>query len=204
MYLPFKHAITLEITPSMTCDATWHSWRSRPRRVTMRRFAVKADVALARSPLRARERPRAMSLSANARDVLVQYVVMRRDLSRALAWPVGALCAQVAHACVAAIVTYNESEDTKAYVSEGNVRAMRKVVLECANERELDELAAVLSANAVEHYAWREEPEGTRTCVATRPYRKSDVSGYFKKFNLASDVCVPRGEGGVGRGGGGG
>ena len=36
----------------------------------------------------------------------------------------------------------------------------------------------------VHHKLWVEQPENYATCLAVRPYPKSDVQKYFKKFNL--------------------
>ena len=133
--------------------------------------------------------------AAQGEDPLVQFIVIRKDLGRALSWPLGALAAQCAHASVHAVWTYRASADTMAYVDEGNIKSMRKVVLETKNAGSLDKLAATLDAEGVEHVVWVEEPEGIRTCLATRPYRRSAVGGYFKKCNLASDVCVAKNSG---------
>jgi peptidyl-tRNA hydrolase len=141
----------------------------------------------------ARRGARAMAAVANdAEDPLVQFIIIRKDLGRQLAWPLGALAAQCAHASVHAVWTYRDSADTAAYVSRDNISSMRKVVLETKNAGSLDKLAATLDAEGVEHVVWVEQPEGIRTCLATRPYRRSAVGGYFKKCNLASDVCVAK------------
>jgi len=143
----------------------------------------------------ARRGDRAMATAAvanDAEDPLVQFIIIRKDLGRQLAWPLGALAAQCAHASVHAVWTYRDSADTAAYVSRDNIASMRKVVLETKNAGSLDKLAATLHAEGVEHVVWVEQPEGIRTCLATRPYRRSAVGGYFKKCNLASDVCVAK------------
>lgn len=59
---------------------------------------------------------------------VVQYVLVRGDLTRTLKWPSGAVIAQACHACVAAVHTYYSDPDTQAYLADlGN---MHKVVLE--------------------------------------------------------------------------
>lgn len=59
---------------------------------------------------------------------VVQYVLVRGDLSRVLNWPSGAVIAQACHACVAVIHTHYADPDTQAYLKDlGN---MHKVVLE--------------------------------------------------------------------------
>ncbi|MBN3325615.1 RL7L protein, partial [Atractosteus spatula] len=59
---------------------------------------------------------------------LVQYVVVRADLVRTLAWPLGAVITQACHAATAAIhLNYNDP-DTQEYLAE--LDSMHKVVLE--------------------------------------------------------------------------
>lgn len=59
---------------------------------------------------------------------LVQYVLVRGDLTRTLKWPSGAVMAQACHACVAVVHTYYSDPDMQAYLKDlGN---MHKVVLE--------------------------------------------------------------------------
>ena len=119
---------------------------------------------------------------------LTQYIVLRRDLWREKSWPLGSICAQVAHASVAALETFKDHEDTKTYVSAKRLQSMTKVVLEVKGEPQLLTLSKKLTENKIEHYAWREQPEDYVTCLALRPYRKEEVKGLLKKCNLASDV----------------
>ena len=121
-------------------------------------------------------------------DPLTQYVVVRRDLWRDKGWSIGSICVQVAHASVAAIADFPEREETKQYVSLKNLKSMTKVVLEVKGETQLESLSEKLRTNDVEHHCWREQPEDYLTCLATRPYKRSEIKGYFKKANLASDV----------------
>ena len=119
---------------------------------------------------------------------LTQYIVLRRDLWREKSWPLGSICAQVAHASVAALETFKDHEETKTYVSAKRLQSMTKVVLEVKGEPQLLTLSKKLTENKIEHYAWREQPEDYVTCLALRPYRKEEVKGLLKKCNLASDV----------------
>lgn len=60
---------------------------------------------------------------------LVQYVVLRGDLSRPpLSWPLGAVVAQGCHAALAAAHAHRRHPHTAAYLELGG--AMRTVVLE--------------------------------------------------------------------------
>ena len=59
---------------------------------------------------------------------LVQYVIVRGDLLRALKWPTGALMAQACHACTAVMHMFYEDPNTKAYLED--LDRMHKVILE--------------------------------------------------------------------------
>lgn len=70
-----------------------------------------------------------MATSGAEPQVLIQYVVLRKDLSQApLSWPAGALVAQACHAATAALHVHREHPHTAAYLQE--LGRMRKVVLE--------------------------------------------------------------------------
>lgn len=62
-------------------------------------------------------------------QILVQYLVLRKDLSQApFSWPAGALVAQACHAATAALHIHRDHPHTVAYLQE--LGRMRKVVLE--------------------------------------------------------------------------
>ena len=121
-------------------------------------------------------------------EVLTQYIILRRDLWREKAWPLGSIAAQVAHASVAALETFKTNEDSIKYVAKERLSSMTKVVLEVKGEAQLMTLSEKLTENNIDYYAWREQPEDYATCVALRPYRKEEVRELLKKCNLASDV----------------
>jgi len=58
------------------------------------------------------------------------------------------------------------------------------VVLEVKGEAQLSNLSAKLAAAGVLHKLWVEQPENYPTCLATKPYRRSDVAQHFKKLQL--------------------
>ena len=124
----------------------------------------------------------------NNEDVLTQYIILRRDLWREKAWPLGSIAAQVAHASVAALETFKTNEDSIKYVAKERLSSMTKVVLEVKGEAQLMTLSEKLTENNIDYYAWREQPEDYVTCVALRPYRKEEVKELLKKCNLASDL----------------
>ncbi len=59
---------------------------------------------------------------------IVQYILVRGDLSKSLKWPLGAIIAQACHASVAAIHQYYSDEYTQEYLKD--LDNMHKVVLE--------------------------------------------------------------------------
>ncbi|PKA52887.1 hypothetical protein AXF42_Ash001868 [Apostasia shenzhenica] len=115
-------------------------------------------------------------------DVLIQYVVLRRDLIDT--WPLGSIITQGCHAAVAAIWSHRDREDTVTYLSESNLNSMHKVTLEVKGEAQMKNLAGKLAAEGIEHKLWIEQPENIATCLATRPYPKALVFSYFKKLKL--------------------
>ncbi|CAL5015034.1 unnamed protein product [Urochloa decumbens] len=115
-------------------------------------------------------------------DVLVQYVVLRRDLADA--WPMGSVVTQGCHAAVAAVWEHREHPDTAAYCGPDNLDRMHKVTLEVKGETQLKNLAEKLQAAGVRHKVWIEQPENIPTCIATAPCPKSQVSSFFKKLKL--------------------
>lgn len=64
-----------------------------------------------------------------AEDVLVQYVVLRRDLIDA--WPLGSVVTQGCHASVAAVWSHKDDPHTVDYCSPANIDSMHKVSEYC-------------------------------------------------------------------------
>lgn len=116
-------------------------------------------------------------------QILVQYLVLRKDLSQApFSWPAGAVVAQACHAATAALHVHRDHPHTVAYLQ--GLERMRKVVLEAPNETTLKELAETLQQKNINHILWLEQPENIATCIALRPYPKEEVNQYLKKFRL--------------------
>ncbi|XP_066093578.1 putative peptidyl-tRNA hydrolase PTRHD1 [Saccopteryx bilineata] len=116
-------------------------------------------------------------------QVLIQYLVLRKDLSQApFSWPAGALVAQACHAATAALHIHRDHPHTAAYLRD--LERMRKVVLEAPDENTLQELAKMLQQKNIDHMLWLEQPENFATCIALRPYPKEEVNQYLKKFRL--------------------
>ncbi|XP_005079157.3 LOW QUALITY PROTEIN: putative peptidyl-tRNA hydrolase PTRHD1 [Mesocricetus auratus] len=124
-----------------------------------------------------------MAGSGAGPQILVQYLVLRKDLAQApFSWPAGALVAQACHAATAALHLHRDHPHTVAYLQD--LGRMRKVVLEAADETTLKGLAETLQQKDIDHMLWLEQPENIATCIALRPYPKEEVSQYLKKFRL--------------------
>ncbi|KAF4354738.1 hypothetical protein F8388_021051 [Cannabis sativa] len=115
-------------------------------------------------------------------DVLVQYVVLRRDLIDT--WPLGSVVTQGCHASVSAIWSNKEDPHTLEYCNPDNIDSMHKVTLEVKGETQILNLSEKLTAGGIAHKLWIEQPENFPTCLATKPYPKSVVSSYFKRLKL--------------------
>lgn len=61
-------------------------------------------------------------------SVIVQYVLIRGDLIKALNWPVGAVVAQACHACTAVIHMFYNDPCTQSYLMD--LDSMHKIILE--------------------------------------------------------------------------
>lgn len=60
--------------------------------------------------------------------------------------------------------------------------------MEAKGETQLRNLADKLVAAGVKHKLWIEQPEDFPTCLACKPYPKSEVAQFFKKFNLCKSA----------------
>lgn len=95
-------------------------------RVSLRRIppraSMNADAASASAPDAAAAAGE--EGAKEAVDVLVQYVVLRRDLADA--WPLGSVVAQGCHAAVSAVWAHRDHPDTAAYCAPDNLDRMHK------------------------------------------------------------------------------
>ncbi|CAK7354162.1 unnamed protein product [Dovyalis caffra] len=73
--------------------------------------------------------------AGNSDDVLVQYVVLRRDLIDT--WPMGSVVTQGCHASVLAIWSHKEDPGTLQYCSSENIDSMNEVTLEVKGEPQI-------------------------------------------------------------------
>ncbi|KAL5782893.1 hypothetical protein ACOSP7_007922 [Xanthoceras sorbifolium] len=153
--------------------------RCRPRSSSMSSDSFSA-VAAAAADAVSSENDDAEKTSDN--DVLVQYVVLRRDLIDT--WPLGSVVTQGCHASVSAIWSHKDDPHTSQYCSPRNIDSMHKVTLEVKGETQIVNLSEKLTAGGIAHKMWIEQPENIPTCLATKPYPKSMVSLFFKRLKL--------------------
>lgn len=113
---------------------------------------------------------------------LVQYVIVRGDLSKTMQWPLGAVIAQSCHACTAVIHKFYNDEYTQQYLAD--LDNMHKVVLEISDESSLRDMHKKLEENAIDHKLWIEQPENIPTCLVIKPYPKEQVHKHVKKLKL--------------------
>ncbi|CAN1341473.1 Putative peptidyl-tRNA hydrolase PTRHD1 [Linum perenne] len=151
--------------------------------------------------------------SSGEEDVVVQYVVLRRDLIDT--WPMGSVVTQGCHAAVAAIWSNKDDDHTIRYCGPEKIDSMHKVLfsssavsfasfvwdekvrleggfdldivqvtLEVKGETQMLNLAEKLRNGGIVHKVWIEQPENIPTSIATKPYPKSQVASFFKKLKL--------------------
>jgi peptidyl-tRNA hydrolase len=116
-------------------------------------------------------------------NIIVQYIVLRRDLKKMKNYNDGAIIAQACHASSAIIYQTINDDLTKSYLNE--LDRMHKIVLGVeGGENELNELSSLLKQNSIEHYLWIEQPENIPTAIAVKPYYKKDIEQFFSKYKL--------------------
>eukprot|EP00919_Chromeraceae_sp_WS-2016_P028931 GHVR01068621.1.p1 GENE.GHVR01068621.1~~GHVR01068621.1.p1 ORF type:complete len:129 (+),score=23.32 GHVR01068621.1:52-438(+) len=115
-------------------------------------------------------------------DVIMQYIIIRKDLIKNLKWSLGSVVTQGAHAAVAAVSQSISTHETVMYLKD--IQRMHKVTLQTESESGLKSVSATLSRGGVGHYSWVEQPEGITTAIATDPALKSRVSPYLGHLKL--------------------
>ncbi|KAI8832948.1 peptidyl-tRNA hydrolase II domain-containing protein [Chytriomyces cf. hyalinus JEL632] len=120
--------------------------------------------------------------SAPTQQFLTIFLIVRKDLTKTLNWPVGSVIGNAAHAATAVLQKHHTEARVAEYLSD--VEGMRKVVLETKNEASLAKVEAELKERGILHHKWIEQPEGIAACIATAPYLRDDVKDCFKKCQL--------------------
>jgi hypothetical protein len=68
--------------------------------------------------------------------------------------------------------------------------ACLQVVLEVKSEQQLVNFSKKLEQEGILHKLWIEQPENYPTCLATKPYRRSQAAALFKKLQLCKAVLA--------------
>ncbi|XP_075518134.1 uncharacterized protein LOC142552289 [Primulina tabacum] len=141
------------------------SFRIRPARVTpgtsiFLRTSARMESSTA-TKVAADSNNNAQDSGSSAAEMVVQYVVLRRDLIDS--WPLGSIVTQGCHASVAAIWAHKDDPDTLLYCSPPNIDSMHKVTLEVKGETQIRNLSEKLEAGGVAHKLWMEHPENIPT-----------------------------------------
>ncbi|KAL0275207.1 UNVERIFIED_CONTAM: hypothetical protein PYX00_003136 [Menopon gallinae] len=117
-----------------------------------------------------------------ANSPIVQYIVVRKDLVKALKWSAGAIIAQACHATAAVTHLFHDDPHMKQYLTD--LDAMHKIVLETPDEESIKNLESDLIAHGIKHKLWVEQPENIPTCLVVKPYPKEDVQNFFQSLRL--------------------
>ncbi|KAI5711944.1 putative peptidyl-tRNA hydrolase PTRHD1 [Diaphorina citri] len=113
---------------------------------------------------------------------IVQYILVRGDLISKLEWPLGAVVAQACHASSAAIHLFYDDPVTQSYLKD--LDNMHKVILEVPHEQELLAVEKALLSKEIKFKKWIEQPENYPTCIALKPYVKTDVQKLLRKYKM--------------------
>lgn len=120
---------------------------------------------------------------ATSMNIVVQYILIRRDLKKMKNYNDGAIIAQACHASSAILFKTYDNELTKVYLNDTD--RMHKIILAVeGGEDELRGISDLLKTNSIDHYLWMEQPENIPTAIAVKPYYKQDVEQYFSKLKL--------------------
>ncbi|KAI9096503.1 peptidyl-tRNA hydrolase II domain-containing protein [Phlyctochytrium arcticum] len=127
-----------------------------------------------------------------------------RDLvyRKSMEWPTGSIVTQGCHATAAVLHTHRNDPDVSAYLD--NLDSMHKVAYELKNQSHLDKACQILDENGIIYYRfyegivyakqshfndnvtrWTEQPENIPTCLATKPYLRSDIADVLKKCKVS-------------------
>ena len=104
------------------------------------------------------------AMSPAHEQTLVQYIVMRSDLSKAHKWNAGGLIANGSHASVAVIAEHWQDADVQQYVTGAGGKQMHTVVLAAKDEQELMDTASLLQKNSIAHKLWVSHTDHTQRC----------------------------------------
>ena len=116
------------------------------------------------------------------KEIIVQYIVVRNDLPRNQDRSFNTLISHTASAATAAIHMCYKHEHTEEYLQD--LDDLRKTIFQVDDEEQMFDLDNKLMLNKVDYKMWIKQPENYATCIATRPYPKSEIAEYFKNLKI--------------------
>ncbi|KAI9015051.1 peptidyl-tRNA hydrolase II domain-containing protein [Gaertneriomyces semiglobifer] len=116
-------------------------------------------------------------------EPLTMFLVLRKDLQKNLGWSTGSVVTQGAHAATAILHLQQDDPDVIDYFKD--LPRMHKVTYETKNEASLTKVCNVFDENGVVYHRWIEQPENIPTCLATKPYRRSQIEAALRKCKLS-------------------
>lgn len=90
--------------------------------------------------------------------------------------------AQACHASTAVLHLFGTDKNTQEYFSA--LDSMHKVVLQAPDLESLNQVAEKLRSNGLDFKLWIEQPENIPTCIAIKPYTKSELKDYVGHLKL--------------------
>ena len=128
--------------------------RSNPRR-SFGRAAIMAEAGSSET-----------AANSNGDDVVVQYVVLRRDLWKELDWPLGSVVAQACHAATAVLWQCRDDDVVNAYCAPENLDSMHKV--RHCHKSSLSQLA-LHQSSAHRLHSINDSMQQPMTCICALP-----------------------------------
>lgn len=109
-----------------------------------------------------------------AKDPLIMYVVLRKDLD----WPMGAIINQACHVSTAVTWESRDDPDAVLYFQQADGQ-MTTATLGVDGELSLTKLVDKLQRAGIPHKLWVEQPENIAVALATWPRRRSVAQKCF-------------------------
>ena len=113
---------------------------------------------------------------------LTIFVIIRKDLTKSLSWPVGSVIGQACHAVSAVLWENSDDAAVKAYMAD--IPNMHKVTLQIKNESQLRMISEDMTEKQLKHHLWIEQPENIPTALATISCKRSEIQEMIKKCSL--------------------
>ncbi|KAI8821664.1 peptidyl-tRNA hydrolase II domain-containing protein [Fimicolochytrium jonesii] len=116
-------------------------------------------------------------------EPLTMYLFVRKDLESDLNWPSGSVITQACHASMA--VMHKNSRDPAVLEYLNDLERMHKVTFAARDPAHLTKIRTALTTHSKVFHEWIEQPEGIPTCIATMPYRRSEMREVMKRCRVS-------------------